>query len=157
MEVERLAFGEDTESQIVEAVRENDGSFALVAAEEGQVVGHIQFSRGWVGPEPVIALGPLSVRPDRQGRGIGSALVLAGLAEALRRGEHAAIVLGAPAFYVRFGFRPGMSFGLRNPFTGPQASGFVVDEEDFMVAILGGADRSLAGTVRWHAAFGGRG
>ena len=39
LEVERLAFGSDEEPGIVEAVRGDDGSFALVAEEEGAIVG----------------------------------------------------------------------------------------------------------------------
>jgi hypothetical protein len=41
LEVERLAFGSDEEPDVIRAVRDVEGSFALV--------GHVQFSRGWVG------------------------------------------------------------------------------------------------------------
>jgi predicted N-acetyltransferase YhbS len=64
------------------------------------------------------------------------------------------ILLGSQAFYPRFGFRPGSAFGLRNPYAGMQEAGFVVHEDDFMIAPLGDEPRSFAGTVRWHPAFG---
>jgi putative acetyltransferase len=152
LEVERLAFGSDEEPGIVEAVRDEEGSFALVAEEDGGVVGHVQFSRAWIGPTAVLALGPVGVRPDRQGRGIGSELIRAGLVEARRRGEAAVMLLGSPAFYPRFGFVTGRTLGLSNPFAGVQPDGFEIAEEDFMVAVL--RDAKLAGDVRWHPAFG---
>jgi putative acetyltransferase len=87
LEVERSAFASEEEPAIVEAVRDLEGSFALVAEEEGRVVGHVQFSRAWIGDTRVLALGPIGVRPDRQGIGIGSALIAAGLQESRDRGS----------------------------------------------------------------------
>lgn len=104
LQVERLAFGSDEEPGIVEAVRDEEESFALVAEEDGAVVGHVQFSRAWIGETALLALGPVGVVPDRRGRGIGSELILEGLEEARSRGEAAVILLGDPAFYPRFGF-----------------------------------------------------
>ncbi len=154
LSVEREAFGEDEEAEIVRAVRDLEGSFGLVAEEDGAVVGHVQLSRAWIGSDPVLALGPIGVLPARQGRGIGSSLVEAALEAARERREIAVILLGSQEFYPRFGFLPGSTFGLRNPFTGVQEEGFVVAEEDFMVAPLGDLASSLSGVVRWHPSFG---
>jgi putative acetyltransferase len=154
LEVERAAFGGPDEAAIVEAVRDLDGSFALVADDDAGIVGHVQMSRAWIGVEPVLSLGPIGVLPTRQGQGIGSSLVRAALQGARERGEIAMILLGSQAFYPRFGFRSGSTFGLRNPYAGVQEPGFVVQEDDFMIAPLGEDDRSFAGTVRWHPAFG---
>ena len=49
---------------------------SLVAlGPDREVVGHVVCTRGTVGPAPVLALGPLSVRPDWQRKGVGKALV----------------------------------------------------------------------------------
>jgi putative acetyltransferase len=152
VEVERLAFGSDEEPGIVEAVRDEEGSFALVADDDGAIVGHVQFSRAWIGETAVVALGPVGVVPARQGQGVGSELIRGGLGEARSRGEAAVILLGDPAFYPRFGFEPATAFGLSNPFAGVRPDGFEIAEEDFMVAPLGVG--RLAGEVRWHPAFG---
>jgi putative acetyltransferase len=152
--VEREAFGGDEEAEIVRAVHDLDGSFGLVAEEDGTVVGHVQLSRAWVGSEPVLALGPIGVVLTHQGRGIGSVLVRSALVAAQARGEMAVILLGSPAFYPRFGFVAAATLGLRNPFTGVQEDGFVVAEEDFMVARLDDRASALSGAVRWHASFG---
>jgi putative acetyltransferase len=153
IEIERLAFEGPVEPAIVERVRDLDGSFALVAEDAGEVVGHVQFSRAWVGELPVVAVGPIGVRPERQRQGIGSALIVAGLEEARCRGEPAVILLGSPAFYGSRGFVPGSTFGLRNPFAGVMEDGFAIDEADFQVAVLADPAPGLAGEVRWDPAF----
>jgi putative acetyltransferase len=152
--VERAAFADPVEPGIVEAVRDEEGSFALVAEADGEVVGHVQLSRAWVGASPVLALGPIGVRPDRQRAGIGSALVREALDEARRRGAVAVILLGDPAHYGRFGFVPGSRFGLRNPFAGARDD-VVVEEDDLQIAVLDEVrTAALSGDVRWHRAFG---
>ncbi len=97
-----------TEVAIIEALREAEAlAISLVATMDGEVVGHVAFSPvtieeqdlGWFG------LGPVSTRPDLQGRGIGSALIREGL-ERLKRSEAAGcVLLGDPSFYQRFGFK----------------------------------------------------
>ncbi|WP_225925731.1 GNAT family N-acetyltransferase [Pseudonocardia abyssalis] len=50
----------------------------MVAVAAGEIVGHVRLSRSWVDAPrrlvDVLTLSPRAVRPDRQGRGIGSAL-----------------------------------------------------------------------------------
>jgi putative acetyltransferase len=154
LDVERLAFGEEAEVDIVRVVRDEVDSFALVAERAGELLGHVQLSRAWVGSDPVLALGPIGVRPVVQGQGIGSELVRGALDEARRRDGRAVILLGSQQFYPRFGFEPATTWGLRNPFTGETGSGFVIQEEDFMLSALDDRCGSLHGTVRWHPAFG---
>jgi putative acetyltransferase len=153
--VERAAFGHDEEPAIVEAVRDEPGSFALVAEDSGTIVGHVQLSVAWVGEREVLALGPIGVAPDRQRAGIGTVLVAAALDEARSRAAIAVILLGDPSYYGPRGFEPAARYGFRNPFVGVAAEGFVIQEEDFQIAVLDeDAVRSLSGAVRWHPAFG---
>jgi len=126
----------------------------MVAEDDGAVVGHVQFSRARIGETAVVALGPVGVLPERQGQGIGSAMIRAGLERARERGEAAVILLGDPAFYPRFGFEPASAYGLANPFAGVQPDGFVIEEGDFMIALRDERARALEGQVRWHPAFG---
>jgi putative acetyltransferase len=154
VEVERAAFGSEAEGIIVVAVRDDPGSFAFVAEEDGLVVGHVQLSRAWVGPVGILALGPIGVLPDRQRQGIGHALIEAAVGEARARDELAVILLGDPTLYPRFGFEPASRYGLRNPFAGRSAGRLVIAEEDFMILPLDDRVHALAGHVRWHAAFG---
>lgn len=105
-----------TEAAIVEALRAAGAlTLSLVATEHARVVGHVAFSpvlvngvsEGWFG------LGPVSVRPDRQGSGIGTALIEAGLAHLRQMGAAGCVVLGDPGYYGRFGFMsdPALRYG----------------------------------------------
>ena len=107
----RAAFGRDDEADIVDRLRERGaGYLALVVQADGEIVGHIVFSRVTLDP-PVsdvsaVGLAPMAVAPEQQRRGIGSALVRAGL-HACRAADHDAVfVLGHPTYYPRFGFAP---------------------------------------------------
>ncbi|HJQ72082.1 MAG TPA: N-acetyltransferase [Actinomycetota bacterium] len=154
LDVERVAFGSEAEVDIVRAVRDEDGSFALVAEEEGRIIGHVQMSRAWAGSTAILALGPIGVLPERRRQGAGRALIESAATEARSRGEVAVILLGDPALYPRFGFEPATRYGLRNPFAGQQADGFVIAEEDMMILPLDDGVHQLEGPVRWHPSFG---
>jgi putative acetyltransferase len=154
IEVERAAFGRPLEADIAVAVRDDRGSVALVAEDDGEVVGHVQLSTAWVGDDEVLALGPIGVAPAWQRRGIGSALVAAALEAARDAGACAVILLGDPPYYGSRGFEPAKSYGLDNPFPDME-DGFEFPEGDFQIAVLDHARAQvLAGDVRWHAAFG---
>ena len=80
-------------------------ALSLVAVTPaGEPIGHVLGTRGHVGQAPVVAIGPLSVRPDRQQNGVGSALMHAVLGAADALGEPLVALLGNPAYYQRFGF-----------------------------------------------------
>ncbi len=97
-----------TEHLIVEELRRAGAlEISLVAEEGGEVVGHIAFSRATVGGNDVgwRLLGPVAVLPELQRRGIGSALVRAGLDELRALGAAGCVLVGDPAYYTRLGFR----------------------------------------------------
>jgi putative acetyltransferase len=152
--VERAVFGRDAEAEIAAAIADEPGSFALVAEADGAIVGHVACSRAWVGEHPVVALGPVGVVSERRGEGIGTALVRAALQEARTRGEQAVVLLGAPDFYAPLGFEPASGLGWANPFAGVEPDGFVIEEDDFQVAVLDEVGRDYEGRVQWHPAFG---
>lgn len=106
---------QQTEHYIINALRRSDAlSLSLVAEVDERVTGHIAFSPvtisdgtdGWYG------LGPLSVEPSLQGRGIGKALVNTGLEELRQRGAGGCVLVGSPVYYGRFGFaaRPALRY-----------------------------------------------
>jgi putative acetyltransferase len=112
------AFKRDVEADLVERLR--DGGHlvpSLVAEETGRVVGHTAYSPGRVelsrgGAFEVAALGPISVMPDVQAKGIGSELMERGFAECLALGYDLMFLLGHP-YYPRFGFVPAKALGVR--------------------------------------------
>ena len=57
-------------------------------------------------PRKVWLLAPVGVRTDRQGKGIGQALLRHGLDAMAAAGAEAAVTYGDPAYYGQVGFRP---------------------------------------------------
>lgn len=105
---ETMPFSDGSEAPIIRMLRASgDLTISLVAEENGEVVGHIAFSPatidgrhdGWFG------LGPVSVEPTRQKRGIGRTLIEEGLSLLKERGARGCALIGSPDFYSRFGFR----------------------------------------------------
>lgn len=110
----------DVEARLTDELREDAGFLpylSLVAVEDGDVIGHVIATRGWLEPFgiPVLGLGPLGVRPDRQRRGVGTALVHALLAVAEAADERLVALLGSPDYYRRFGFAPASELGITAP------------------------------------------
>ena len=89
--------------------------FSFTALTDGGVVGHVTASQATVATDPVVAVGPIGVLPDHQGTGIGSALMDALLAAADAADVPLIVLLGAPQYYGRFGFRPAKELGVIPP------------------------------------------
>ena len=132
-EVNKQAFGGTAEANLVNAVRTRENNLvSLVAVDGGKVVGHILFSPMKVAGQPenrtVIGLGPLAVLPDHQKQGVGSKLVRAGLDECRREGFKIVAVLGHPEYYPRFGFAPGIRYGVKSEFADAPPEAFMLLE-----------------------------
>jgi putative acetyltransferase len=145
------AFGQPGESALIESLREEEGVLSLVATQAGGLQGHALFSpvhgtsRSGQ-PLQAIALGPVSVRPTQQQRGIGSALIREGLDRCRAAGWSAVFVLGDPKYYGRFGWQSASSWGLHCQWT--------VGEGDFQAMELeDGALESWHGRVDYHPNF----
>ena len=153
-EVHRVAFGDDEGPIIAALVRElvADATarpvLSLAATSGGAIVGHVLFTAARI-PEavqPVSAriLAPLAVLPERQGTGIGGALIRAGLARLAASGVGLVFVLGHAGYYPRHGFRPVGDLGLLTPHPIPDehADGWMVQ------ALAPGLLGRIRGTVR---------
>ncbi len=138
-----LAISNHTEQFVIAALRAAKAlAVSLVAEVDGRIVGHIAFSpvtisdgsRNWYG------LGPVSVLPECQRRGIGSALIQKGISRLKDLGARGCCLVGHPEYYRRFGFQ--------------NIRGLVhegVPEEVFFALSLDGRIRQ--GTVEFHAGF----
>jgi putative acetyltransferase len=89
---------------------------SLVAQSQGgDVVGYVVCTRGCVGAQPALGLGPLAVAPTAQRRGAGSALMHAVLGAADALEEPLVALVGDASYYQRFGFRPASELGIAPP------------------------------------------
>jgi putative acetyltransferase len=144
------AFETPAEANLVDALREQAQPLvSLIAEDNGAIVGHIMFSPVSLSGHPglkIMGLAPMAVAPAHQRKGIGSALVRAGLEQCQQLGFGAVVVLGHPTYYPRFGFSSSARFGI--------GCEYEVPEEVFMVVELeAGCLRGASGKVRYHAAF----
>jgi putative acetyltransferase len=117
---------------------------SLVAERDGQLIGHVVCSRGYVDGAPALGLGPVSVHPDHQRAGVGSALVYAVLGAAQALEEPLMALLGDPAYYSRFGFGPATALGITAP---------APDWGDSFQALALGAGPVPSGTFRYSEPF----
>ncbi|AOS62655.1 putative acetyltransferase [Actinoalloteichus hymeniacidonis] len=144
------AFETEEEADLVDALRADPAwrpGLSLVAVDDGdRIIGHVLLTRCHIDGEPALALAPVAVLPEQQGRGVGASMIRAALAAARAQGEGTVIVLGHPEYYPRFGFVPASRFGIRPPQDWP--------DEAFLALPLVENDSPPAGTVRYPAPFG---
>ncbi|WP_433073043.1 GNAT family N-acetyltransferase [Dactylosporangium sp. CA-052675] len=148
------AFGEAPDGRVVQMMRAlrtggaTRASLVAVAGEE--LVGHVGLSRAWVDARrelvEVMVLSPLSVRPDRQRRGVGTALVAAALETAEDRGAPAVFLEGSPDYYGRRGFGFASALGFDRPSTR-------IPEPGFQVALLSSYEPWMVGRLIYPEAF----
>lgn len=140
------AFGQPAEANLVDALAEGgDTVLELVAMQEGDIVGHVLFSRLFVEDGDrhfaAAALAPLAVRPKLQDSGIGTALVEAAHSLLKDAGETLSIVLGEPAYYSRFGYAH------------ERAAGFASDYQCEALQALAWGDAPTSGRLVYANAF----
>jgi putative acetyltransferase len=138
-----MPHSDGSEPAIIERLRAAGALIlSLVAEEDGLILGHVAASPtsvghtlGWAG------IGPISVAPERQGKGIGGALMHMALGRLRGQGLHGVVLVGEPAYYRRFGFAA--QDGLTVPSVPPE----------YVLALPFGPERP-SGTIRFHPAFG---
>lgn len=141
---EGVSHSLQNEARILDALRAAGAlTLSLVEEVDGKILGHIAFSpvfienkeRGWFG------LGPLSVAPEAQGKGIGRRLIEKGLDMMRAQGAAGIVLLGDPDFYGKFGFKGNGS--LRLPGVPPT-----------FFLVLPFTTDMIEGVVSYHKAFG---
>ena len=149
-----MPFADGDEQFLVEKLRKSSRfipDLSLVAETNGKPVGHILFT-----PLEIIhdvsvfnslTLAPVSVHPEFQNKGIGSALIEEGHRIAITLGFTSCFVVGHPGYYPRFGYQPTERWGIPPPHGAPP--------EAFMaVELIPGALDSVTGTAKFLPEFG---
>jgi putative acetyltransferase len=149
-EVNRRAFDREAEARLVDGLRsEGYARLSLVAEEDGRIVGYIMFSEAVIrtgkGEVAALALGPVAVAPERQGHGIGSALIREGLDRCTKMVHRIVVLLGHPGYYPRFGFSADLAGNLSSAYP----------REAFMaLELVPGALSGVAGEFEFAPPFG---
>jgi putative acetyltransferase len=132
-----------TEHFIVNALRKaGQLTVSLIADADGTVIGHVAISPVSIsdGAPDWYGLGPISVKPEYQRRGVGSHLMREALRVLRKNGASGCVLLGEPGYYIRFGFQVDPNLNL--PGVPPE----------YFLAISFGASHPR-GIVSYHLAF----
>ena len=138
-----LEISNHTEQFIIEALRANNAlTVSLIAEVDGHVVGHVAFSPVTIsdGTQNWYGLGPVSVLPQHQRKGIGKSLILEGISHLKGLNAKGCCLVGPPDYYRKLGFK--------------NVSGLVhegVPQEVFLVMSFDG--QIPQGTVNFHDGF----
>jgi putative acetyltransferase len=138
-----LTASDQTETAIIDRLRSSGAlTLSMVAVASDEVVGHIAFSPVTIARrnEDWYGLGPVAVRPDHQRRGIGQALVRAGLHRLRALGAMGCVLVGEPDYYRRFEFNTHSQLNVTDV------------PPPYFLALPFTADIP-AGQVRYHPAF----
>jgi len=146
-----LAFESPAEAKLVDALRQRDACvLSMVAVDNHRIIGHILFTEATVkGPQSqftALALAPMAVLPEYQGRGIGSALLQKALDSCRELGYEIVVVVGHSGFYSKFGFAPAEPQGIRCEFDVP-------DDAFMLLELKPGALAGRRGVAVYHEEF----
>jgi len=136
------------EQDLVERLRKCDAfipKLSLVAVIGGEIIGHIMFTRITIDGADAICLAPVSVLPEYQKQGIGSALIRRGHELATEMGFGVCLVVGHEDYYPRFGYEIASKHGITQPFPAP--------DECVMVRFLNDAGKSITGSAVFPPEF----
>lgn len=146
------AHSDGHEAELVAKLRQSatyHPDYDVVALnDDGVVVGHALLSQALVAERwPVFVLAPLAVHPDWQHRGIGGALITYLEVQAGEDARRGISILGDPAYYGRFGYRPAAEWQITPPQAWPSAN-FMFKE------LVPGSMHGVSGTLTYDPAFG---
>lgn len=130
---EKEEYSDHKEQFLVERLRKSEAfipELSIVAEVEDKIVGHILFTKLEIKNESQsfqsLALAPVSVLPEFQGKGIGSKLILYGHELAKELGYKSVILLGHQDYYPRFGYELCEKYDIKMPFDVPAENCMVI-------------------------------
>ncbi|MDQ8013963.1 MAG: N-acetyltransferase [Flavobacterium nitrogenifigens] len=150
---EKEEYSDHKEQFLVERLRKSDAfipELSIVAEIDNEIVGHILFTKLQIKNEsetfPSLALAPVSVLPEFQGKGIGSKLILHGHEIAKSLGYKSVILLGHQDYYPRFGYELCKKYKIKMPFDVPA-------ENCMVIALVEDGLKGISGEVVYPSAF----
>ena len=127
-------FADNTEQFLVERLRKSDAfipELSMVAEIDGKIVGHILLTKLKIKNKSnefdSLALAPVSVLPEFQGKGIGGKLIVEAHKKAKELGHKSIVLLGHENYYPRFGYEQADKYGIELPFEVPKENCMVIE------------------------------
>lgn len=117
----------------------------LIAKENEAYLGYNILTKGSVGDQEGLILGPIAVKPSHQKKGIGKKMIASALEEARILGYHWVVLVGGD-YYLQVGFESAKKYGVE---IGPNEPG-----NDFVkIAFLNEKKTIQPGTIKFADAF----
>ena len=147
-------MSDHSEQYLVERLRNSEAfipELSIVAEINQNIAGHILLTRIKVVNNKneefeSLALAPVSVLPEYQGKGIGGKLIETAHKKAKELGFGSVILLGHENYYPRFGYEIAKKYGIKLPFEVP-------DENCMTIELIKGTLEGIEGTVVYPKAF----
>lgn len=147
----KAEYTDGHEAQLVQRLRASDTYHpeydAVALNDDGTVIGHAMLSQATIaGKWPVFVLAPLAVHPDWQNQGVGGGLITYLEVQAGEDARRGISILGDPAYYGRFGYRPASNWQITPP-DGIPAQFFLFKE------LLPGSMKNISGPLAYDPVF----
>lgn len=110
---ETAAVSDGKEQDFVNMLRASENyipELALIAMDEEQIIGHIMLTK--FAFDGMLLLAPLAVKLDYRNQGVGTKLIQKAFELAKEMNYTSVVLVGDPAYYGRFGFKPSIEFGI---------------------------------------------
>ncbi|WP_447637995.1 GNAT family N-acetyltransferase [Flavobacterium microcysteis] len=152
---EKELMSDHTEQELVERLRNSEAfvpELSLVAEIGEQIVGYILLSKIKIVNKTLeetesLAMAPVAVLPEFQGKGVGARLIESAHEKAKELGFGSVVLLGHEGYYPRFGYEMAKNYGIRLPFEVP-------DENCMVIELVKGALQHTKGIVKYPKEFG---
>ncbi len=129
-----VEFADNTEQFLVERLRKSDAfipELSMIAEIDGKIVGHILLTKLKIKNDTKefdsLALAPVSVLPEFQGKGIGGKLIVESHKKAKKLDYKSIVLLGHEKYYPRFGYEQTDKYGIELPFEAPKENCMVIE------------------------------
>lgn len=150
---ENLPLSDHREQFLVQRLRKSTAfipELSMVAEIKNKIVGHILLTKLKVknGQDEFdsLALAPVSVLPEYQGKGIGGMLIQQAHKKAKELGYQSIILLGHEKYYPKFGYMQADNFGIEMPFDVPK-------ENCMAIELIENGLEGISGTVEYPKEF----
>lgn len=144
-----VSYSDHREHVMIDRLRRTDAynpALSLLAEIAGEAVGHILLTKADIvtarASVATLALAPLSVVPEHQSRGVGKQLVREAHRHATALGYGSILLVGIPAYYLQFGYKPLRGYPIALPFDAP-------DDNCMILPLTARGLDGVAGTVRY--------